>query len=92
MERLVLKLRALADGKALVSARMVVHLMERISELANQPFSLAKIDEHSLGGIKDLTPREREVLELISEGTPIKRLLIVSLLSAERPKITFTTS
>lgn len=62
-ERLLEHVRAVHDGKAIVSPDIAAALMDHITELA-QISSQADIDP---AAYSELTPREREVLDLIAE-------------------------
>jgi len=64
VDRLLDNIRAAADEEALVSPDIAYALMSRVSELA-QLFSDV---ETGISDPADLTPREREVLELVGEG------------------------
>jgi DNA-binding NarL/FixJ family response regulator len=64
VDKLLDTIRAAADEEALVSPDIAYALMSRVSELA-QLFSDV---EAGISDPADLTPREREVLELVSEG------------------------
>ncbi len=57
-------IRAAFDDKALVSPVMAGKLMARIAELAEQLSQLGMDPEE----IEQLTPREKEILDLISDG------------------------
>lgn len=57
-------IRAVYEDKAIVSPTIAASFMEQISQLA-QISARANVD---LSAYDDLTPREREVLELIGEG------------------------
>lgn len=63
-EQLLSHIRAAHDDKAIISPEMAAALMQQISELA-QISSQADIDPSAYS---ELTPREKEVLELIGEG------------------------
>jgi DNA-binding NarL/FixJ family response regulator len=64
VDKLLDNVRAAADEEALVSPNIAYALMSRVSELA-QLFSEV---EAGISDPADLTPREREVLELVGEG------------------------
>jgi DNA-binding NarL/FixJ family response regulator len=64
VEHLLDNIRAVHDDKALVSPRVAAALMNHVAELA-QVSSQYELDPQA---IADLTPREREVLNLIGEG------------------------
>ncbi|GIV59318.1 MAG: DNA-binding response regulator [Rhodothermaceae bacterium] len=64
VEELLRNIRAARRGRALVSPEIAALLMERVAELAE----LAADSGIDLSRPPDLTPREREVLELIGEG------------------------
>jgi two-component system, NarL family, nitrate/nitrite response regulator NarL len=66
MSRLVEKVRAAEQGRALVSPDVTLYLMRRLAELARQPVVGWAIDSQT--GMSELTPREREVLSLIGAG------------------------
>ncbi|MFO7663425.1 MAG: response regulator transcription factor [Chloroflexota bacterium] len=66
VERLVEKIRAAEEGRALVSPDVTLYLMRRLAELARQPEVGWAIDNHA--GMGELTAREREVLSLIGAG------------------------
>jgi two-component system nitrate/nitrite response regulator NarL len=64
VEDLVRRIRAACDDKALVSPEVAAALMARLAQLAHRvPETEATGD-----GRSDLTPRELEVLRLISDG------------------------
>jgi DNA-binding NarL/FixJ family response regulator len=63
-EQLLDNVRAVHEDKALVSPRVAAALMDRVAELA-QVSSQYDLDPHA---VADLTPRERDVLNLIGEG------------------------
>lgn len=62
--RLLLNIRAACDGEALVSPQVAAALMERVALLTQQLTELG-VDP---SGYEELTPREKEVLDLISVG------------------------
>jgi two-component system nitrate/nitrite response regulator NarL len=63
-EDLVERVRSAYAQKALISPRIAAALMSRVAELAN----VAAEARIPTNGSSDLTPREREILELIGEG------------------------
>ena len=63
-ETLLQKIRAAANEQALVSPQIAASLINRVSELAE----LCGEDSLAVSHIADLTPREREVLQLIEQG------------------------
>lgn len=67
MSRLVEKIHAVHAGQALVSPDVVMHLMRRLAQLAQQPF-VGGWGTDSMVGMHELTAREREVLSLIGAG------------------------
>lgn len=67
MSRLVEKIHAIHDGQAIVSPDVVLHLMRRLSQLAQQPF-VSGWGVDASAGLHELTSREREVLSLIGAG------------------------
>ncbi len=58
------RIRSAHDEKALISPKIAAALMSRVAELAQ----IATETRTELGGPADLTPREREILELIGQG------------------------
>jgi DNA-binding NarL/FixJ family response regulator len=64
VDDLLRHIRAAQRGKALVSPKIAAALMSRVTELAQL---FAEI-ESGLSESADLTPREREILELIGQG------------------------
>lgn len=64
VEDLIERIRSAHAEKALISPRIAAALMSRIAELAN----MAAEVNIPTDGSDDLTPREREILELIGEG------------------------
>lgn len=64
VDNLLRHIRAAQKGKALVSPKIAAALMSRVTELAQL---FAEI-ESGLSESADLTPREREILELIGQG------------------------
>ena len=67
MSTLVEKIRAAHEGQALVAPDVVVHLMRRLAQLAQQPF-IGAWGLEGISGLHELTSREREVLSLIGSG------------------------
>lgn len=67
MSRLVEKIHAIHNGQAIVSPDVVLHLMRRLSQLAQQPF-VGGWGVDASAGLHELTSREREVLSLIGAG------------------------
>jgi DNA-binding NarL/FixJ family response regulator len=67
ISRLVEKIAAVNEGKALVAPDITLHLMRRLAQLAQQPF-ISGWGVDSLSGLHELTAREREVLGLIGAG------------------------
>jgi two-component system NarL family response regulator len=63
VDELLRNLRAVCSGKAIVSPEIAGALMSRVAELA-QLFD----DAFAIDGSADLTPREREVLQLVGRG------------------------
>lgn len=64
LDVLVEQIRALPEGKAFADPEMVAELIGRVSELAD-----ACADQDALQkGVETLSPREKEVLDLLSEG------------------------
>lgn len=61
---LILHIRAVYNGEALISPEISAALMARLTELADAKSNV----EIGPEGFADLTPRERQVLELISKG------------------------
>jgi DNA-binding NarL/FixJ family response regulator len=64
VDDLLRHIRAAQRGKALVSPKIAAALMSRVTELAQL---FAEI-ESGISESADLTPREREILELIGQG------------------------
>lgn len=64
VDDLLVKIRATYDGQALISPEIAALLMSRVSELAQVPAETGDTPDKSV----DLTPREREVLQLIGQG------------------------
>jgi DNA-binding NarL/FixJ family response regulator len=64
VEDLLKNIRAAYNGEALVSPEVAAAMISRIAELA-KPYSTT---EPGMDEVTDLTPREREVLDLIGEG------------------------
>lgn len=64
LEDLLKNIRAVYNGEALVSPEVAAAMISRIAELA-EPYS---ITEPGMDEVTDLTPREREVLDLIGAG------------------------
>ena len=67
MSTLVERIRAAHEGRAVVAPDVVVHLMRRLAQLAQQPF-VGAWGLDGLSGLHELTSREREVLSLIGAG------------------------
>lgn len=67
MSRLVEKIRAVNAGQAIASPDVVLHMMRRLAQLAQQPFMNGWGIDNSVG-LHELTAREREVLSLIGAG------------------------
>jgi two-component system, NarL family, nitrate/nitrite response regulator NarL len=63
-EDLIERIRSAYAEKALISPRIAAALMSRVAELANMAADVRPPTD----GSNDLTPREREILELIGEG------------------------
>lgn len=61
---LITNIRAVYNGEALISPEISAALMARLTELADAKSNV----EVGAEGFADLTPRERQVLELISKG------------------------
>jgi DNA-binding NarL/FixJ family response regulator len=64
VDDLLSRIRAAQSGEALVSPNIAAALMSRVGELAQ----LFADVESGLSEAADLTPREREILELIGQG------------------------
>jgi RNA polymerase sigma factor (sigma-70 family) len=64
VDELLRRIRAAQRGKALVSPKIAGALMSRVTELAQ----LFADIESGINEAVDLTPREREILELIGQG------------------------
>jgi RNA polymerase sigma factor (sigma-70 family) len=64
LDDLLGNVRAAPEGKAFASPEIISRLMSRVSELAK----LCLDREVILATLESLTPREREILELISQG------------------------
>jgi DNA-binding NarL/FixJ family response regulator len=64
VDDLLSRIRAAQSGEALVSPNIAAALMSRVGELAQ----LFADVESGLNEAADLTPREREILELIGQG------------------------
>lgn len=64
LERLPINIRAAYNGEALVSPQVAAALMERVAKLTEQLADLGV----SPGGYEELTPREKEILNLIAAG------------------------
>lgn len=64
VEKLVEQIRLLPEGKAMADPEVIAGLIERLSELAN----LCGDQETLQRGLDSLSPREKEVLDLLSEG------------------------
>jgi two-component system nitrate/nitrite response regulator NarL len=64
VDDLLVKIRATYDGRALVSPEIAALLVSRVAELSQSPAD-AEIRPNVM---VDLTPREREILELIGQG------------------------
>lgn len=67
MSRLVEKIHAVNAGQALASPDVVLHMMQRLAQLAQQPF-LGGWGTDLSSGLCELTAREREILGLIGAG------------------------
>jgi DNA-binding NarL/FixJ family response regulator len=67
MSKLVEKIHAVNADKALVSPDIALHLMRRLAQLAQQPFTGGWYIDN-MSGLRELTAREREVLSLIGAG------------------------
>ncbi|MDX1413358.1 MAG: response regulator transcription factor [Candidatus Promineifilaceae bacterium] len=64
LEEMIEQIRAVPEGKTHAEPEMVAELMERLSELAD----LCADQEALEKGLESLSPREREVLDLINDG------------------------
>ena len=64
VDDLLVKIRATYDGQALISPEIAALLMSRVSELAQVSAETGDTPDKSV----DLTPREREILQLIGQG------------------------
>lgn len=64
-EDLLAKIRAAVEGKAYVSPQVAAAMMERISTLAQSSDARLGLNGSRL---EQLTPRQREVLQLVSKG------------------------
>jgi two-component system nitrate/nitrite response regulator NarL len=64
VEDLTERIRSAYEEKALISPKIAAALMSRVAELASIAAEIRIPDD----GSSDLTPREREILELIGEG------------------------
>ena len=64
LEEMVEQVRAVPEGKAVADPEIVAEMMERLSELADLCADQTALQK----GIDSLSPREKEVLSLLSEG------------------------
>lgn len=64
IEDLLAQIRALPEGKAIADPEIVARLIERVSELAD----LCRNMQTSVDRVGELSPRENEILSLISDG------------------------
>lgn len=64
VEELVEQIRALSDGQAFADPEIVAELIGRLAELADKCADQEALQK----GLNDLSPRENEVLDLLSEG------------------------
>lgn len=67
MSKLVEKIEAVHQGRAIISPDVALYLMRRLAHLAQQPF-VTGWGTDGLVGLHELTAREREVLGLIGAG------------------------
>lgn len=67
ISKLVEKILAVHEEKAIISPDVALHLMRRLAQLAQQPF-VTGWGTDGLTGLHELTAREREVLGLIGAG------------------------
>lgn len=68
VDKLLDTIRAVSSGEAAISPAMAAALMARLTELAELAKSVGDEATPSLVPVPDLTPREREVLDLIALG------------------------
>jgi DNA-binding NarL/FixJ family response regulator len=68
VEKLLQKIRAAYNGEALVSPRIAARLMARLAELANMHTTIGVYPSETMHRFAELTPLEREVLHLMSQG------------------------
>ncbi len=61
------KLHAIREEKALVSPQVAALMMERLAQLANFG-TVSTYRETKVGQLDELTPRERQILDLIGDG------------------------
>jgi DNA-binding NarL/FixJ family response regulator len=66
-EDMMRKLHAIREEKALVSPQMAALMMERLAQLANFG-AISTFRETKVGQLDELTPRERQILDLIGDG------------------------
>lgn len=66
-KRLIQKVRAVSEAKALVSPKIVAMLMERLAQLASS-HSFASLAQRKVSKLNTLTSREYEILFLINAG------------------------
>lgn len=67
VEDMVQKLKAAHEEKAIISPSVAAAMMERLSHLANLEMPMAFVEARETQ-LNELTAREEEVLELITEG------------------------
>lgn len=64
---LVRKIQLTYDDKAVVSPHVAARMIYRLAQLSNRK-DAHMISDTALSTLRDLTPREREVLDLVSQG------------------------
>ncbi len=68
VEDMILRVRTACQDQALISPKIAAALMRRVNELARVAIQPMSAMTNNGNGHQELTPREREILQLIAEG------------------------